>query len=313
MLNYEPELIHLRDAGILKPDAAAERIARERREVFSVHQELRLLAWIGVMLIVTGAGIFLSKNLDRIGPFAIATGMGVVAAACYAWVFWRQRTARATLIDDYILLLGALLLSGDVAYIERQFGLLGRGWPRHLIIMAVAHGVAAYVYSSRKILTLSLVALCAWLGVERNLATTITPLEAAARSFVAAAVVLTWRFADMRVRKDRSFEPAFDHFTANLALLGAGALTATDFPIYVIGGLVMIGLAVFVILYGFRKESEAFVIYGYIYAVIGVSVLGTRLLMQVPTLLTLLAMPYMIAAIAGLFLLHMKYRKVVSE
>src|SRR6185369_3447295 len=112
MLSYEPELESLRPH--LGDRAADVLIARERREVFSIYPELRLASWAGVMLLTTAAGIVLKNNLDRIGPLALAVAMGLAAAACYGWVWWRR--SRASLVDDYVLLLGALLLSADVGF-----------------------------------------------------------------------------------------------------------------------------------------------------------------------------------------------------
>lgn len=304
MLSYEPEVAWLRDQGVLKRDAADSLIARERRDVFSVHPETRLLAWIGVMLIATGAGIFIRNNLERIGPVAIATVIGVAALLCYAWV--ASRRGRGSLIDDYILLLGALLLSADVAYMERQFDLLGHGWPRHLLIMAVLHAVTAYWFASRTLLTLSLVALTGWLGVERNFGSKMEPLELAVRAFLAAAVVLTWRFAN----RHRPFDEVFHHFAANLALFGAVTITFAD-TIYLLGAIAAVAIAVFVIRFGFQQATEAYVIYGYIYAVVAVGIVIGRLINE-PVLISFFTMVYMGAAIAGLFALHMRFRSVTS-
>ncbi|MEA2235683.1 MAG: hypothetical protein QOC81_407 [Thermoanaerobaculia bacterium] len=124
MLSLEPELVRLRDGGAIDAATAAPLIAAERRDVVSIYAELRLLVWAGVMIVSIGAGIFISHHLDDIGPLAIAGGIGLAAAACYAWAFWKRR-AQAGLIDEYVLLLGALLASADIGYLEHQFHLLG--------------------------------------------------------------------------------------------------------------------------------------------------------------------------------------------
>src|SRR6185295_18258839 len=135
MLSLHPELESLRP--LLGESVTDTLLAHERREVFSLQPELRILAWGGAMLLATAAGIVLKNNLDRIGPLVLALLMGLAAAACYVWVWWRR--SRASLADDYVLLLGALLLSGDVAFIETQFHLLGSNWYRHYLLLAVVH------------------------------------------------------------------------------------------------------------------------------------------------------------------------------
>src|SRR5688572_14856017 len=102
MLDLSPEIARLRPhLGDPLTDAL---VARERREVFSIHPELRVLAWVGAMLLATSAGLVLKKHYEQIGPLAIALLIALAAAGCYAWVWWRRSSA--SLVDDYILLLG---------------------------------------------------------------------------------------------------------------------------------------------------------------------------------------------------------------
>ena len=46
-----------------------------------------------------------------------------------------------------MLLLGALLLSADLGYIEAQFKLLEHGWPRYLLLLAVDMGLGTHLRS----------------------------------------------------------------------------------------------------------------------------------------------------------------------
>src|SRR5258706_16154334 len=111
--DYNPSMLSL-EPGLTASGApaAARLIAIERREAVSIYPELRLLTWAGVMLISWGVGLYISKHLDDIGPLAIAAVIGLAAAACYAWAYWK-RSRKAALVDDYVLLLAALLASAD--------------------------------------------------------------------------------------------------------------------------------------------------------------------------------------------------------
>lgn len=269
MLSYEPELTRLRP--ILGDGLTNTLIARERREVFSLYPELRIAAWVGAMLIAGAAGIVLKNNLERIGPLALAVLMGLAAAACYAWCVWRRRLGggHASLVDDYVLLLGALLLSADVGFIEQQFKILDEAYARHFLFLGVVHGVTAYVFNSRLVLSLSISALATWLGVEWR---TAGQLHLAMRGFTMAAILLAWRAIDLRLRPRTEFARVFEHFAANFAILGGFALVA-DFPTREIGCLVTIALAALVIVWGFRTRTESFVLYAFIYAVIAMDIL----------------------------------------
>src|SRR5687767_5177197 len=208
-------------AEMEKLGATPAALARERKEVFSIFPELRALSWGGALLIAAGAGVLLSKNLDRIGPVALATAVFIAAAVAYGYAIWRKRTSRTSLVDEYILILGALLLSADLAYIEGQFHLLDHGWPRHLLLLTLVHAAGAYYFGSRTLLSLSMAALAAWMGIEQRVETVFdSTTETAIRAMVTAAMVLLWRAADLRWRKERTFERVFEHFAASLALAG---------------------------------------------------------------------------------------------
>ena len=185
MLSYEPELEQLRP---LLGDAATNTlIARERREVFSLYPELRILSWGGAMLLATAAGIVLKNNLDRIGPLALAIADGPRRGGLLRVRLVAPRPRQ--LVDDYVLLLGALLVSADVAFIESQFHLLGDAWQRHFLILAVVHG-AARISSAR--------AWCSrsrsprsrpgWASSETSVRA--TPTASRIRAFVCAALLL---------------------------------------------------------------------------------------------------------------------------
>jgi hypothetical protein len=295
-----------RELEALRPhlgEATDPLLARERRQVFSVHPELRLLAWAGSLMIAGAAGVLLKNNLDRIGPVVLAVAIALASAACYAWAWWHR--ARSSFLDDYFVLLGALLLSADVAFVESQFHLLGAVWHRHFLVLAILHGVAAYAFGSRLVLSLAVTALAAWLGVEQKdlLNFELEPTEFAMRAFGSAVVILAWRFLN---RRD-DFAPVFEHFAANLALSGALALTFHGDRIYGTG--LTLAVAAVVIAWGFRSRREWFVLYAMLYAVCSVDVLliewfGGDEEGMIVVLVSL------IVAIALLFAIHRRFREL---
>ena len=304
MLSYEPELEHLRP---LLGDASTNALlARDRREVFSLHPELRILAWGGAMLLAAAAGLVLKNNLERIGPLALSLLMAVAAAACYAFVWWRR--ARAGIVDDYVLMLGALLVSADVAFIESQFHLLGDAWHRHFLILAVVHGVTAYLYRSRIVLSLAIAAVAAWLGVRE------TPFnnshDYAMRAFACAALLLTWREAHRRFERQpriRDFAPTLEHFAANIAFAGAIALMFEN-ETRIAGCLLALVIAAAVIFWGVRTKREMFVLYAFLYAVLAVDVLFAEVVNEEALIFFFIVLS-IIGAIVALFAIHARVRE----
>ena len=130
----------------------------------SVRDELRVLLWAGVLLITSGAGLLVRQNVDRIGPLAIAIGIGVAAFACLGWA-WRRAPSRSFAFES-VLLLGALLAATDLAFIEVKFTPLGAHWPRHFLIVAAAYAWLAFRFDSKTLFSLALTSFAAWRGVS---------------------------------------------------------------------------------------------------------------------------------------------------
>jgi hypothetical protein len=149
--------------GVLDGRAAVRLRRAASGSHVSVNDELRGLLWVGVFLITTGVGILIRHNLDRLGPVAIAAGLGVAAAACLGWAFRRQ-AARGFAFDS-ILLLGALLAAADLAFVEVKFTPLGEHWPWHLLIVASAFAALAFRFDSKSLFSLALTSFAAWRGV----------------------------------------------------------------------------------------------------------------------------------------------------
>jgi len=304
MFSLEPELTTLRDAGLLTADAAAPLIARERRDVVTLYGELRFLTWGGVMLIMSGIGIVLAQHLDEIGPLAIATLIALVSAACYAYALIRRRASRESLVDDYILLLGALLASADVGFIEHQFH------HRYLLPLVVFHVVTAYFFRSRLVLSVALGALATYLGLERRGEFLWREGgENAMRAFLCAGIVFAWRFVDARYNTRSAFTRVFDHFATNVAFFGTLAMM-TESSTRNVACLIAIVLAVACAIFGVKKGEEAFVIYAWIYGVIAIDVLVVHNISSsndgVAFLWILIST---IAAIVGLFVTHARLRR----
>jgi len=300
MISLEPELAQLPGTG--------ELIARERRETVSIYPELRILTWSGVMLISTGVGVYITKHLDDIGPLAIAAVIGLAAAACYAWAYWK-RSRTAGLVDDYVLLLAALLASADVGYIEHHYHLLGNSWPRHFLFLAILHAGTAYFFRSRLVLSLSIASLAAWLGIERRSVDAIfqSAIETSMRAFLCAAIVVTWRAIDRKLRPATTLSSLFDHAAANLAFWASLILAAHD-QTRLTGCLIAIALAAASMVYGQRTREGTFVIYAWVYGTIAVDIAVCNAIHD-EIFITFYLLVSTIAAIVGLFLTHARLRR----
>jgi hypothetical protein len=281
MLSLEREVLTLP----IPPDAKSRIVAIERREIVSLRAELRALLWIGVALISGGVGVLLAKNIERIGHLTLIVAIFVAAAGCYFFA-WRsirrdgpaqpvptgETAGGPDVAGEYLLLLGALLLSADLAYAEAQFGILGDGWRWHLLILAAIHGATAYAFGSRKVLSLAIVALAGLFGVDRSgQMFSAGPGDAAARLAMAAAAVALWRVVHERISGRRNFDFALEQAAFHLAMLSS-LVAIFDDSLRWIGLAAALVLAALGALHAWRTREESFVVFAILYAVIAIHV-----------------------------------------
>jgi Predicted membrane protein (DUF2157) len=273
---FTPELRTLHAEGLIDDATAARALARDRREPFSLHFELRATLYAGVLLVMAGVGIILARNLDRIGPLAIALAIALAAAACAVPAVRARIAGRpVSVAGDYLLLLAALLWSADLAYAERQFALLGPLWSWHLLLLAIVHAAIAYTFASSLVLAASLAALAGWFGIGGTLGDALhwshSSPELGARALACATAIAGWRYADRRARPDTTFSDVFDHFVANLAFWGAIAW-CIEWPWLAAGLPLLLVLAYASVRRGLDTGREAYLVYGVVYAAIGICV-----------------------------------------
>jgi hypothetical protein len=195
------------------------------RKLVSVSAELRAFLYLGVSLLAAGAGLFVKEHYREFGAVAVTAVLSAAAAGCllyairrappYSWV----AVEPPSIVFDYLVLLGALLLAADLAYVETQFRLLGAGWPYHLLFVSILFLLIGYRFDSRMVLSLSLTSFAAWRGVTLERVYSIAE-PSAAPALRREAIVCGAAFAVLGVLSRRHRRKAhFQGVWTNLGLL----------------------------------------------------------------------------------------------
>jgi hypothetical protein len=223
-------IARLRTDNVLSGRQAAlfNRVAR--RHLVSVRLEIRVLLYVGVLLLTSGVGALVVEHHGAIGPLAIAGSIGLAAAACLAWVVRRaprfswDEVPSPSVAFDYVLLLGLLLSASDLGYVEAQFTVLGPRWAHHLLVVAVVYLLAAYRWDSRTVLGLALTTLAAWRGVSISLVSASLGAgdtgELRSNAIAFGALYVAAATASVRLERKPHFEQVFGN-AGLLLLLGA--------------------------------------------------------------------------------------------
>jgi hypothetical protein len=271
--------------GVLDREQAGRFGRVARGDLVSVHADLRLLLYAGVLVTMAGVSTLVAQNLDRLGPVAIASALALAAAGCLLWV--ARRAAPFTwdevrfphLALDYLLLLGVLLTGATLAYVEANFTPLGRAWPWHLLFVSIFAGVLAVRFDSRVVFSLALSTFAAWRGVRTSLLDTVLfdrPAALRVEAILCGVAFLALGVALVRFRRKPHFEPVAVHLGWLLILAallsGSGLGTAEELG-YTLAVLAAgAGLAIG----AFRRRRFPLFVMGVLAAYAGLSLLFLR-------------------------------------
>src|SRR4051812_39862484 len=84
---------------------------KAHQQLFSLHWELRIILYLGILLLTGGLGILVYKNIDSIGHQFVLLFIGLVSVACFYYGFKRkfpfstERVKAPNPYFDYVLLL----------------------------------------------------------------------------------------------------------------------------------------------------------------------------------------------------------------
>jgi hypothetical protein len=160
-----------KEHGVISPEQHAHLAGLTRGEPCSLFLELNVLLFAGVLAFVAGLGWTVSTWSQQLGDVLVLTILSAILAACFWYCFSRApawspaETPSPSLIFDYVLYLGSLTWSVELAYVENRFRVLSGQWDLYLLATAGLFFFLAYRFDNRFVLSLALSALAGWFGL----------------------------------------------------------------------------------------------------------------------------------------------------
>ena len=160
-----------RERGVISPEQHTLLAGLSRGEPFSVFLELNILLYAGILAFVGGLGWTVSTWSQQLGDVLVLAVLSSILAACFWYCFSRtpawspKETPSPSLVLDYVLYLGSLIWSLELAYIENRFHLLSGQWDLYLLGTAGLFFFLAYRFDNRFVLSLALSSLAGWFGL----------------------------------------------------------------------------------------------------------------------------------------------------
>lgn len=280
----------LHSKGLISDESLENIRKKNSTGLFSIHWELKILLYLGVMMLSTGLGILVYKNIDTIGHQAVLVTIGLISIASFTWCFKNrlpfstEKVESPDSFSDYILLLGALSFLSFVGYLQFQFEVFGTRFGLATFIPMVFLFFTAYYFDHLGLLTMAIANLAIWMGVS------VTPNDLLERGdFNNETVIYTYlnlgllllalALASRRYYFKKHFYFTYQHFGIHLTFIAliSGYFHHTYYPALTWFIAIVIA-AGFIFQRAFKDKSFYFVLLTVLYAYIGVSGLVSRTL-----------------------------------
>src|SRR5713226_4338835 len=160
-----------KESGITSSEQHTLLAGLSRGEPFSLSLELNILLYAGVLAFVAGLGWTVSTWSQQLGDVLVLTVLSTMLAACFWYCFSRapawspKETPSPSLLLDYVLYLGSLIWSVELAYLEKRFHILAGQSDLYLLATAGIFFFLAYRFDNRFVLSLALSSLAGWFGL----------------------------------------------------------------------------------------------------------------------------------------------------
>lgn len=270
------QLDRWKEQGAISLGQHAHLASLSRGEPFSLFLELNILLYAGVLAFVAGLGWTVSTWSQQLGDVLVLTILSTILAACFWYCFSRapawspEETFAPGSIFDYILYLGSLTWSLELAYLENRFHLLSGQSHVDLLATAGLFFILAYRFDNRFVLSLALSSLAGWLGL--TISHWPSHQDATYRQYALLYCLLVGGGGALLQRRNMKphFFGTYLNIVANVLFwtLLSGVFDRQGYIPWLLALLIGCGAS---LAWGLARRQFAFVAYAAVYGYVGVS------------------------------------------
>jgi hypothetical protein len=270
-----------KEQGRISAEQHAHLASLARGDPLSLFLELNVLLYAGVLAFVGGLGWTVSTWSRQLGDVLVLTVLSAILVSCFWYCFSRApawspaETPAPNPIFDYVLYLGSLIWSLELAYLENRFHVLSGQLDLYFLLTAGLFFFLAYRFDNRLVLSLGLSSLAGWFGL--TISHWSAHQDAAYRQYALLYCLLVGAGGALLQR--RGLKPHFFgtylNIVANVlfwALL-SGVFNPQGYGPWFLALLIACGAS---LAWGLARRQFAFVAYAAVYGYVGVSSLVLR-------------------------------------
>lgn len=164
----------LADQQFISPEQATEINNYRNRDFFSLHNELKILLYLSVIMFTTGMGILIYQNIDTIGHTVILCLLLVVIAVSFYFCFKnfegfkKTETTFSNPVFDYLVLAANLLSCIFIGYLQLQYNTFGTHFGLATLVPTLVSFFCAYYFDNKSSLSIAISGLTAYIGLSIN-------------------------------------------------------------------------------------------------------------------------------------------------
>jgi hypothetical protein len=270
-----------KEQGTISAEQCAHLAGLSRGEPFSLYLELNVLLYAGVLAFVAGLGWTVSTWSHQLGDVVVLTILSTILAASFLYCFSRapawspSETPAPNPIFDYLLYLGSLVWSLELAYIENRFHVLSGKWDLYLLATAGLFFFLAYRFDNRFVLSLGLSSLAGWFGF--TISHWSAHQDATYRQYALLYCLLVGVGGALLQRRGLKphFFATYLNIVANVLFWAvlSGVFNRQDYGLWFLALLIACAAS---LAWGLTRRQFAFVVYAAVYGYVGVSSLILR-------------------------------------
>lgn len=315
-------------------DASFEKIKEKHAtRLFSVHWELKILLYLGVMLLSGGLGTLVYKNIDTIGHQVILAFIALLCIGCFTYCIKNKLPFSMGMVKapntgfDYVLLLGSISMATFVGYLQFQYNVFGTNYGMATFIPMVALFFIAYYFDHLGILSMAIAALALWMGVSVTPKTllaygTFNSREIIFTYVLFGAILLAAAYCTGRFNIKKHFKFTYHHYGVHVAFI---ALLAGFFEYYNSGNsylwlLAVFALAAYIYLDGFKEHSFYIVLLSILYGYFGFCCMMVKLIFALGEVngsgsgtIELLFLSFSLSGVALIYLIGQANKKIKQD
>ncbi|MBP4142465.1 DUF2157 domain-containing protein [Flavobacterium sp. I-SCBP12n] len=295
--------------------------------LFSVHNELKFLLYLSILLFTTGVGILIYQNIDTIGHTVLLGLLLIMTLVCFYFCFKNHEGFKkgevpfSNPLYDYLVLTAVILSCSFVGYLQFQYEAFGTHYGLATIIPTVISLFCGYYFDNKSVLSIGITGMAAYLGLsvdpkhyfENEMFNNRT------LSYIGLAFglfLLLWSLYSIKINLKKHFNLVYLSFS--LHLIGIACIVNLCDDFWFPAGIIMAIAAYYFYNLSFQTKSMSLFIFTVLYGFIGMNIFFVRIidLIHVEDFLSLflvLTPFYFIGSILGFIKLIKHFNKKTSN